>query len=57
MKTSAPMDLDIFGDIKVQLQTNQNWACFVRNPKIVNTYWQNNMINLKQTVWETTKWH
>ena len=33
---------------------NQNWACFVRYLKIINTFLKDNMI-LKQIVWETKK--
>ena len=34
---------------------NQNWACFVRYLKIINTVVKTNMIILKQIAWETQK--
>ena len=36
---------------------NQNLACFVDDLKIMNRFWKNHMINLKQIVWEAQKWH
>ena len=34
-----------------------NWACFERYLKIINIFLENDLIILKQIVWEIQKWH